>query len=323
MRTSRQASIICAAALFAGIGLTSPITAGDRERYASPSEAYRQGLTAWQQGNTGVALEALDHAASKGVLDAQLRLAEIYAVGNGVKQDRAKSYGYYQQIVGKFAGASPRHPVAGQIAKAFVALGGYYRDGIAELNIKPDAAYAASLYRHAASYFGHVEAQYNLARMYLEGIGVNKNVRLAVNWLTNATRKKHAPSQALLGNLLWNGYGAIYHDPLKGLALIELARRNSVGTADEAWIEELFVRVSGEAKDDERERAEELALQWQGDSGNGNVAKSAPAAMVVNQPAPQKDAADSLAAAQKPAAVVIHKIETLDKPKKAKVRTRR
>lgn len=320
MRTYKQASIICAAALFVGIGFTSPITAGDSDRYASPTEAYRQGLTAWQQGQTGVALEALDHAASKGVLDAQLRLAEIYAAGHGVTKDRAKSYGYYQQIVSKFSGASPRHPVAGQIAKAFVALAGYYRDGIAELNIKPDAAYAASLYRHAASYFGHVEAQYNLARMYLEGTGVNKNVRLAVNWLTNATRKKHAPSQALLGNLLWNGYGAIYHEPLKGLALIELARRNAAGTADEAWIEELYVRVSGEAEADERERAGQLALQWQGGTQNG---KTAPAAMVVNQPAPQKEAADSVATAQKPATVVIHKIETLDKPKKEKVRTRR
>ena len=238
-------------------------------------------------------------------------------------KDRAKSYGYYQQIVSKFSGASPRHPVAGQIAKAFVALAGYYRDGIAELNIKPDAAYAASLYRHAASYFGHVEAQYNLARMYLEGTGVNKNVRLAVNWLTNATRKRHAPSQALLGNLLWNGYGAIYHEPLKGLALIELARamppvrpmkhglKNSM-CAFQARRKPMSVSVLGNSP-----------CNGQGDAGNSNVAKSAPAAMVVNQPAPQKEAPESVAAAQKPAAVVIHKIETLDKPKKAKVRTRR
>lgn len=316
MRTCKQASVICAVALFAGIGFTSPITAGDRESFASPTEAYRQGLTAWQAGHADEALEALDYAAGKGVLDAQLRLAELYATGQGVEKDHAKSYSYYKQIVDKFAGASPRHPVAKQIAKAFVALAGYYRDGIEELNIKPDAARAASLYRHAASYFGHVEAQYNLARMYLEGTGVNKNVRLAVNWLTNATRKRHAPSQALLGNLLWDGYGAIYHEPLKGLALIELARRNAAGTADEAWIEELYVRVSGEAEADERERAGELALQWQGGVRTGNAAKSAPAAMVVNDPEAEKDAADSIVVTNKPSTVVIHKIGAVDRSKK-------
>ena len=323
MRTCRRASVLCAAAVFAGIGLTSPITAGDRDNYASPSEAYRQGLTAWEQGNTDAALQALDHAARKGVLNAQLRLAEIYGAGVGVAKDRAKSYDYYQQIVSKFAGASPRHPVAGQIAKAFVALAGFYLEGFKELNIKPDAARAASLYRHAASYFGHVEAQYNLARMYLEGRGVNKNVRLAVNWLTNATRKRHAPSQAVLGNLLWQGYGAVYHEPLKGLALIELARRNAAGTADEAWIEELYQRISGEAEAEERQRAGELALQWHGGTRPGAVAKTAPAAMVVNETEVQKDASESAADAQKPSSVVIHKIDTLDKPKKDKVRRRR
>ena len=48
------------------------------------------------------------------------------------------------------------------------------------------------LFRHAASYFGNAEAQYRLARLYMNGDGVEKNLGLAVNWLSIAAKKQHA-----------------------------------------------------------------------------------------------------------------------------------
>ncbi len=312
MRTCRRAAFVSATILLVGIGSVNPITAGDGDPYTSPTAAYNQGLTAWQAGHISDALKALNYAAGKGVLSAQLRLAELYATGDGVEKSDAKSFGYYQRIANQLAGLSPRHPVAAQIAEAFVALAAYYRSGIAELKIQPDAVRAAALYRHAASYFGNVEAQYNLARMYLAGEGVNGNVRLAVNWLTNAARKHHAPSQALLGDLLWHAdVDDLYHKPLKGLALIALARRNAVGTPDAAWIEKLYQRVSEEAKADQRALAGELASRWLGRTSGGNALVGDPSASLLKEVEPKEKSTKSVASAET-APSAIHKVDVAD-----------
>ena len=52
-----------------------------------------------------------------------------------------------------------------------MALGQYHLDGIAAMPLAANPAYAADLFRHAASYFGNADAQYDLARLYLNGDG--------------------------------------------------------------------------------------------------------------------------------------------------------
>jgi TPR repeat protein len=268
--------------------------AADKEQaYHSPIAAYDEGMAALRAGRAKEAIPALVFAAGKGLLDAQLRLAELYAQGLGVEKSEAKSFNYYQRIATQFADAGPRHPVAAQIAEAYSALAGYYRSGVAEFNIKPDPARAAALYRHAASFFGSVDAQYNLARMYLSGEGVNKNVRIAVNWLANAARKQHAPSQALLGDLLWRGVSDGYHQPLKGLALLSVARVHAEGTPDAAWIGELYERAVAEAQPEQREIADMLASHWNPGQGSGR-AKSRPLNPPVRSLAPAGVAASGI-----------------------------
>jgi TPR repeat protein len=237
-------------------------------KFASPSAAFNAATSAMQAGRADEAVRALEYAADKGMLDAIRKLARIYAAGEGVPKSDASAFGYYQRIADEFANISPRHPLAGHVAEAFVALATYYRNGLAELGLKPDKVHAARLYRHAASYFGDPSAQFALARMYLAGEGVNANVRLAVNWLANAAKKQHAPSQALLGDLLWQGKNDSYHQPLKGLALLTLARDNAAGTADAGWIEKLYARATGEAAPEQREKARGLAARWRG-AGKG------------------------------------------------------
>jgi TPR repeat protein len=264
MRMCRRLAAAFLTLLIAGVGQPQSVAWSEAAGHASPTEAYQAGLAALARGQAEQAVQALDYAAGKGLLDAQLKLAELYAAGEGVPKSDARSFRYYQRIATQFADAGPHHPVAAKVAEALVALAGYYRAGLTELNIKPDPARAAGLYRHAASYFGSVTAQYNLARMYLAGEGVNKNVRIAVNWLANASRKQHIPSQALLGDLLWRGVSDSYHQPLKGLALLLVARERAVGTADEAWVEELYARAVAEAQPDQREKAGLLASRWNG-----------------------------------------------------------
>ena len=101
-------------------------------------------------------------------------------------------------------------------------------------------SYAADLFRHAASYFGNADAQYGLARLYLNGEGVEKDTGLAVNWLAMAAKKQHVAAQATLGEMLWRG-NDVRQREARGLALITLAHENAKASGKEPkWIGDLY-----------------------------------------------------------------------------------
>ena len=262
MRTS---SLIARLALLAV--LTSPLVwagalrAADPPSYASANQAYRQGLRAYRAGDMASALPALSFAAGEGVLGAQLKLARMYEAGDGLEQNDAKAFQFYQQIADAYAETSPRHPIARHIAGVFVKLGDYHARGIEELKLTSDTVKAAGYYRHAASFFGEPQAQYKLAKLYLLGDGVEKSPRLAVNWLANASKKRHAPSQALLGDLLWRGGQEIRQQPAQGLALLSLARRNA-NRQERDWIDNLYQSAFAKAGPEARAAAKVIGAKW-------------------------------------------------------------
>lgn len=192
-------SLIAALAL---IAMATPLAAAhaeDATHFDSATAAYRQGIAELKSGEIEEALPALEYAADHGVLGAQLKLARIYAVGNGVRKNEGKAYFYYRQIANQRADISPMSPVSKYVAESFVALGKYYVDGIPAADVPQDPVRAAHLFRHAASYFGDADAQYALARLYLDGNGVDKNVGLAINWLATAAKNsmpRRRPSSA-------------------------------------------------------------------------------------------------------------------------------
>lgn len=266
----------CVLALLAGLTILVPFAAGADETpsFASATEAYRQGVAALKSGETETALPALEYAAERGVLGAQLKLARIYAAGNGVKRDDAKAFQFYRQIADQRADISPLSPVAKYVAEAFVSLGDYYVQGVPAAHRTPDPMRAAGLFRHAASYFGNADAQYALARLYLDGVGVYKNAGLAVNWLAMAAKKQHAAAQATLGELLWHGSDEIRRRPARGLALIMLAHANAMASGKEPrWIEELYREAQGASNAAMLKRAQNLIPQL-----GGRVLDLAPAA---------------------------------------------
>ncbi len=228
----------------------------------------------------------------------------MYAAGTGVPQSDAKAFHYYQLIADQHAETGPRHPIAPYVAEAFVAIAGFYRNGLEELKVEPNLARAAGLLRHAASYFGDPTAQLELARMYLAGEGVPRNVRLAVNWLANASKKQHAPSQAVLGDLLWRGDKSIRRQPIKGLALLSLARQNAVGRDEASWIDELLRRALAEARADQRAGATRVVARWRRKlPGAAPKAGELPAgrATVIGAPAALDAAGGPVAARTEPA----------------------
>lgn len=244
-----------AAVLAMGPGLAR---ADDAPPYASATEAYRLGATALKSDMPATAVPALEYAAKRGVLGAQVKLARAYASGRDLPKDDAKAFTYFQLIADQQADISPRSPVAKYAAEAFVALGQYYLDGLPELKLASNPAYAAHLFRHAASYFGNAEAQYRLARLYLTGEGVEKNVGLAVNWLATAAKKQHIAAQATLGEILWRGQ-EVRQRRARGLALIMLAHENAIASGKEPeWIGALYAEASAASNEAIRKDAEAL-----------------------------------------------------------------
>jgi exopolysaccharide production negative regulator len=257
----------------------APLAVGaeDVPPYASATAAYRQGIAAIKAGDIAAALPSLVYAADHQVLGAQLKLARLYMAGVAVPKDDAKAFTYYQQIADERAESNPRSPIARFVAEAFVALGRYYQFGLPALSLTPNPVRAAGLYRHAASYFGDADAQYALARLYLTGDGVDKNVGLAANWLAMAAKKQHPAAQATLGELLW--HGDIRARPAKGLALIMLAHENAKASGKEPdWMTELYLGAVGAADADMRKEARALIPELGGTA-------AAAAAMPVAAPA--------------------------------------
>lgn len=211
--------------------------------YKSATEAYRQGMTAINAGQTDSALPALEYAAAHGVLGAQLKLARLYTKDGAVPENSSKAFRYYQRIADQFADVPASSPIARYVGEAFCALGQYYVDGIAELPLRADPAYGSRLLRHAGTYFGDAEAQYRLGRLYLTGTGVVKSRTIAANWLTMAARKQHPGAQAVLGEMLWTGEG-VGKRRAQGLALLMLANQNTrKDGVDSGWISESYDRT--------------------------------------------------------------------------------
>ena len=279
--------------VFAGIllaGWTS--LAGNDTPVAVAANTSTQKLAAVETGRAAGPVSTLTQAADRGDLDAQLELAGMYAAGTKVPASQLKAFNLFQRIVETHAEIHPRDIRAGRVATAFVALGDYFRTGISGTPIKANKRRAASLYWHAASYLGNAEAQCNLALMYLNGDGVPRNGRLAVNWLTNAAKKRSARAQAILGDLLWRGAEDVRRQPMKGLALLAIAGQNARDDAQARWIETLRGKALANAQAHEQAGAKRLSALWQSSIGRPSAAAvaSAPAVPAAEPDLPVSDA---------------------------------
>jgi uncharacterized protein len=225
----------------------------------SPLEAFENGRLAYHSGRKSEAISALQFAAEQGHTGAQWMLGRMYAEGDGVVHDDQKAFEYFKGIV-ELSSVDPDsyevHQNAPYVSSALVWLGSYYLEGIAGTHIKPQPERALRLFVDAAYNFGDPNAQYDLARMYLDGNGVAKDPAQAVKWLNLAAQKKHAPSQALLGHMLFMGQ-AVPRQPAKGLSLMALARKQVEENPDATsrWIIELHNKALEQTSQEDREQS--------------------------------------------------------------------
>src|SRR6202140_135474 len=205
-------------------------------------------------------LTSLQYAAEGGHPVAQWKLGKMYADGDGVTQDDLRAFEYFSRIANAHAAVSPSAPQASIVANAFVALGRYYLNGIPNSKVRPDVERAREMFSYAASYFGNADAQYDLARLYLKGVGSSRDdFRYGARWLGLAAQKGQHQAQALLGQMLFNG-DRLPRQAARGLMWLTLAR-DSAGP-DEIWIKESYNRAIAKATDDDRAMALQMLEHW-------------------------------------------------------------
>jgi uncharacterized protein len=226
----------------------------------SVRDAWRNFSRSYRAGDKKQALGELEFAATKGDLSAQWQLARMYATGDGVEKDSFRAF----QMFSKIADVRPderNNPAnAGMVAHAFVALGRYWMEGIPQSHVKVDPQQALRLFDYAATYYGHPEAQYQVARILLDGSAGRKEPRMALRWLNNAAEKNHVQAQAFLGRMLFLGE----HTPRqvgRGLMWLQIARETADRQRD-AWIFETYQKAFESSSEGDRSFAQTNAERF-------------------------------------------------------------
>jgi TPR repeat protein len=229
----------------------------------TPMEAFRSGAHWLRAGEKAKAVRALEYAAEKGHYLAKWKLGRMYAEGDGVSQNDYKAFEYFSQIADSHADDNPNTPQARFVANAFVALGQYYLEGIPKTPVKRDAERAREMFNYAASYFRDPDAQYYLARLYLDGRGAPHDPRTAARWFMLAAQKGQCRAQAMLGAMLFAG-DHVPRQAARGLMWLTLAKDSAKDAAveDQAWINRLYASALQQASEDVRAVAGVYLRHW-------------------------------------------------------------
>ena len=261
LSVARLSQAIAGLALAAALISTPAAAAGRGVTFTSPQAAYEQGIGALKAGRFEIALPALEHAAGKDVFLAQFYLARIYADNTGPYTEHAKAYMLYQRIADEHADIDPDYDQrAPFVARSFVALAAYLRNGLPEIALKPNAYRAAEYLQHAATYFNDQDAQFELAKLYLKGEGVPEDTKRAVHWLSVLTEKGHPSAQAFLADLYWRGKHVPKNEG-RALALITVAVEHAP-VNERIWIEDIHQNIYCGAAQGVRNEADGLVADW-------------------------------------------------------------
>jgi TPR repeat protein len=224
------------------------------EMFKDPRQALQSALESYRSGNSASSIEALKYAAAGGESLAQWKLGKMYADGDGVPRDDYRAYQYFQEIVDRYDEDNSNWREKSVVASAYVAVGVFELNGIPGSRLRPDPEEAMRMFLYAATHFSDSNAQYNLARLYMDGAaGLAKDSRQAARWFNLAAEKGHVESQALLGHLLFAGDG-VQPQRARGLMWLTLAREGASGKA-QAWVDALYQQDIKAASDNDRQVA--------------------------------------------------------------------
>lgn len=271
MRRGLLGLLVLAGSLFGGPDL-------GRSAFAAPASAgtddFARAETALREGQVESGLAALNAAAQRGGLRAGLRLAKIYAEGRIVARNEVKACELYGALADRHAQIDRTDPSARLVAEVFRLWAFCYLKGEPVLGWEPNVGKAADLFYQSGVMLDDPESLYELAKLYLKGDGVAPNPRMAVHHLFTATRKRHAPAQALLGALMWEGR-VLKQQRVSGLALIKFALE-SAKPEERAWIDRQHEEAMITAKREEETDALRLIAEWKKAFGANPTGSTSP-----------------------------------------------
>jgi TPR repeat protein len=260
MRTCRCIAYLALTLVLMGAAANRAASARDLT-FVSPEAALEQGTAAYRGGYYDIAVPALEYAADKGMFFGRYYLAQVYADDNAAYTNHGKAYQIFLQIAEEHASVDPDDDArAPYVAKSLYAVAKYVRRGLEPIGLKPNAERAAEFFRAAATYFRDRDAQFELAKMYLKGEGVDEDRSLAFHWLSTLTQEGHAGAQAFLADQLWRGK-ELARDERRALALITVAVANAPA-ADRIWIEDIYQNIFCGSSAGTRQQADGLVAVW-------------------------------------------------------------
>ncbi|MEX1198389.1 MAG: tetratricopeptide repeat protein [Pseudohongiellaceae bacterium] len=163
-------------------------------------DAYETGLDAAGEGDYATAIREFRRAAGDGLDVAQYNLGILYYTGRGVEPDHEQALHWLKQ-------AARQGHTAAQFNVGVMYFNGQgvtstWQDiwPLSLLTRSGNRAEAAEWYERAAS-SGHAEAQYYLATMYQEGLGVDEDPVQAHFWAQAARENEYRAARELLATL--------------------------------------------------------------------------------------------------------------------------
>lgn len=160
---------------------------------------------AYRNGDYEKSLKYFRRASEDGNIVADWYLGHMYRMGRGVTRDDATAYSYYSRVAEHYDPEEGNDNRLRICVDAMIRIADYQRAGVASAGIPQDTAMAARTYLKVATTYGHPAAQYALGIMTMKGDGLKQNPQQGLKWLIAAARKRHAPSEAYLGELYWQG----------------------------------------------------------------------------------------------------------------------
>ena len=181
----------------------------------------------------------------------------MYADGDGVPHDDLRAFKYFSEIANTHPDETPGTPQARFVANAFVALGRLLSDRHSQYQDQAEPGRARDMFGYAATYFGDADAQYELGRLYLDGMPSDPHE--AARWFQLAATKGHCRAEAALGDMLFQGQ-SVPRQAARGLMWLTLGR--DCAGPDETWVKPLYDSAFQRANDDERAMALVYLEDW-------------------------------------------------------------
>lgn len=212
---------------------------------------------AYRDGRYETAFELFKPLADRGIVAAEVRLAELYGGKDGVKPDYSKAFALYEQLARQGVAAGER------------GLGISYYGGF---GVAKDVGQAARWFSLAAAHSDPF-AQMFLGTMYLKGNGVPVNRPQGIKWIRTAADDDDTMAQYLVGTFYEHGVG-VSPDLVQALKWYLISEERKYGWEDEyavALAEHRIMILSMIMPAQAVAKANALAKDWKPHSADGTL----------------------------------------------------